>query len=650
MRTKSLPLSVRSIDPRNVRPPTSKLGPDGPARNHRWRNVIATLIMAALVPALVTPNSNANAALNAPTIVERSIAVNATGVSIFNAVAVRFDRQVTGVNRGTFVLRDWRGQIIPATVTYDTATRIATLVPAAVLRAQRIYRVALSGSIRDGSSDSLRRISWSFTTGAQPSAGVRFSPPRDVRFAPGRVTGIRVDGRGTVVGRKTASLVSDAWAAALGRATINGKSYFLIANGLWAGYYVPSPAIVESRAQPPAVSKPSASTSTPQPAATPTPPQGGVSGTASSTPRPTVAATPKPIATPTPTQSGASSPVPSTSPATSAPTPKPPVIAPSTSGNGILILTAEIQSLPMSGAAWDALKRAADGSAGSPNLADMNQDNNVNVLAKALVYARTGTASYRSDVIAALRGVMGTDSGGETLAVGRELAAYVIAADLIGLHGADPALDATFRGWLSGLLDRTLLDGNSITSTHEQRPNNWGTHAGASRAAVAAYLGDGAELGRVAAVFRGWVGERDSYAGFKYGDLWWQSNPSLPVGINPPGATLSGHNVDGVLPDDQRRTGEFAWPPPCGNYPHGAMDGALLTAEILRRAGYPAYQWGSNAIFRAEQWLQSTGCPPSGDNVWQLPLLDARYGTGYWNGAVVRPGKNFGWTDWLYGR
>ena len=322
---------------------------------------------------------------------------------------------------------------------------------------------------------------------------------------------------------------------------------------------------------------------------------------------------------------------------------------PRAGGDFILISQSRLLSLPTSGAAWDALERAADGSAGSPNLADLNQETNVQILAKALVYARTGTASYRAEVIAALRAAMGTEVGGETLALGRELAAYVIAADLIGLRAADPALDATFRAWLGGVLDRRLADGNSLTETHERRPNNWGTHAGASRAAAAAYLGDSAELARVATVFRGWVGERSAYAGFSYGDLWWQSSPSQPVGINPPGAKLGGHSVDGVLPDDQRRTGEFAWPPPCGNYPHGALDGALLAAEILHRSGYAAYSWGSNALLRAQAWLHSTGCPASDDNVWHLPLIDARYGTSFWNGAVVRPGKNFGWTDWLYG-
>jgi Big-like domain-containing protein/alginate lyase len=628
MRPKSVPLSVRATSSRRSSPTTARV-PAGSSRNRRWRDVIATFVMVALVPAIMLPNSNADATIGPPTIATRSIAGNATGISIFSRVAVRFDRPVTGVGRSTFVLRDSQGRIIPATIGYDS-TMLATLLPNDVLRPNSLYRVALSGSIRDASGTSLRWITWSFTTGTQPSAGVRFAPWRDVRFTPGTVTGIRVDGRGTVISSKVATLARSSWAAASGRATINGKTYLLIANGIWAGHYVPRSAIGETLAKAAVVPVPS--TTGPTPAATASPSQAG-----SPTPTP-ASATPQPAPASTPTAPAAT------------PTPQPPVVLPPTSGNGFLISTAEIRALPTSGAAWDALKRTADASAGSPNLADLNQSNNVQVLAKALVYARTGTASYRTDVIAALRAAIGTENGGRTLDVGRELAAYVISADLIGLRTADPAFDGTFRAWLGGLLDRPLADGNSLTETHERRPNNWGTHAGASRAAVAAYLGDTAELGRVAAVFRGWVGERASYAGFSYGDLAWQSNPSQPVGINPVGATLGGHSVDGVLPDDQRRTGGFTWPPPCGNYPHGALDGALLTAEILTRAGYPAYQWGSNGLLRAEQWLQSTGCAPSGDNVWHLPLLDARYGTGYWNGGVVQPGKNFGWTDWLYGR
>jgi len=54
-------------------------------------------------------------------------------------------------------------------------------------------------------------------------------------------------------------------------------------------------------------------------------------------------------------------------------------------------------------------------------------------MAKALVYARTGDTKYRDTVIWALRSIENSGTyNGRCLALGRELAAYVISADLIG--------------------------------------------------------------------------------------------------------------------------------------------------------------------------------------------------------------------------
>ena len=46
-------------------------------------------------------------------------------------------------------------------------------------------------------------------------------------------------------------------------------------------------------------------------------------------------------------------------------------------------------------------------------------------------------------------------------------------------------------------------------------------------------------------------------------------------GVNKRGSVIQGHDVSGVLPEDQRRTGDsFAWPAPKGSYPWEALQGA----------------------------------------------------------------------------
>lgn len=72
----------------------------------------------------------------------------------------------------------------------------------------------------------------------------------------------------------------------------------------------------------------------------------------------------------------------------------------------------DLMARPMSGAAWERLKQQADAAAGVPNLKDQNQMNNVYVLAKALVYARTGQTRYRDEVRAQCMAAIGTEVGG----------------------------------------------------------------------------------------------------------------------------------------------------------------------------------------------------------------------------------------------
>lgn len=322
-------------------------------------------------------------------------------------------------------------------------------------------------------------------------------------------------------------------------------------------------------------------------------------------------------------------------------------------GDGIWISREEVLRLPTSGAAWKNVLDAANKSCGRVDLEDQEQSTNVCVLAKALVFARTGTTSYRSDVLTAIQQIVSAPRyGGRALALGRELGAYVVAADLVDLPSHDPVLDGLFRTALR-TLRTTYTSGaaRDLIDCHERRPNNWGAMCGATRIAIARYLGDDADLARAAAVFKGYLGDRSSYAGFVYGDdLSWQCDPKRPVGINPVGCARNGLSLDGVLPDDQRRGGSFTTSPPKENYVWEALQGLLAQAVMLHRVGYPVWEWEDRALLRAVEWLHEVAkFPAQGDDSWQPHIVNRYYGTDFPAPMPARPGKNFGWTDWTHG-
>jgi uncharacterized coiled-coil protein SlyX len=315
--------------------------------------------------------------------------------------------------------------------------------------------------------------------------------------------------------------------------------------------------------------------------------------------------------------------------------------------DSVWVKASDLAALPTTGAAWTALAAEAARTYSTPNLSNQDEATATIMLAKGLVYARTGNAAYKTQVIQACMAAIGTEAGGRTLAFGRKLQAYVIAADLVKLPAAD---DDRFKTWLRGSFT-TVLDGLTLRSTHEDRPNNWGTHAGASRMAAAIYLRDAAELQRAATVFRGWLGDRAAYAGFSYGELDWQSDPANPVGINPKGAVKNGYNIDGVLPDDQRRGGTFTWPPPYENYVAEALQGALVQALLLHRCGYDVWNWQDQALLRAFRWIYDVvNHPVDGDDNWEPYVINRYYPTAALPVTVPsRPGKGFGYTDWVLG-
>lgn len=322
--------------------------------------------------------------------------------------------------------------------------------------------------------------------------------------------------------------------------------------------------------------------------------------------------------------------------------------------DGIWISREELARLPMTGPAWDRVKRAADGPLGGPaTVADYVTKHDTTTLAVALVYGRTEDPAYRKKAADAISSVVDTEKSGLAVMVSRNIVGYVIAADLIDFAEYDPAREALFRAWISRVREEPFPD-RTMRENDELRTNNHGRVAGAARAAIDVYLGDQRDLTSTALVFKGFLGDRKAYDGFEYRySLSWQDDQTKPIGINPPGATREGHDISGSLPEEMRRGCDFQWPPCVTGYPWEAMGGVLVEAQILSRQGYDVWEWEDRAIRRASQFLADLNTTygdwwAAGDDTWQPWLIDDIYGTTFRLDPAVS-GKNMGWTDWTNG-
>ena len=333
---------------------------------------------------------------------------------------------------------------------------------------------------------------------------------------------------------------------------------------------------------------------------------------------------------------------------------------------GVWLTREEVQELPMSGRAWENVKRAADGAPPQAQVSDPISLHDTAALAVALVALRTGDPAYRRKAADAINSAIGTENGplsagSRHLPIARNTTAYVIAADLIDLRSYDRALDERFRAWIRGLRDSSYDGEPPVRLIQEERSNNHGTMAGAARAAVSAYLGDAPELARTAQVLRGWMGDRASHSwplsGFHEGSATFMPDPSQPRPVNPAGLVVQGHDMDGAQPQELARCGLFAWPPCQTPFPWGGLAGSVVAAEILRRNGYPdVFQWENRAVLRAYQWLDRMSRvdrfwwseATTGDDSWQPWLANFVYGTSFPGVSPTKPGRNMGWTDWTH--
>ena len=131
---------------------------------------------------------------SAPTLSARTPAAGATAVAPGTNITATFNEAVQAVSGTTFTLRTGTatgtGTALAGAVTYDAATRVATLNPTADLAPGTTYTATMTGggtAIRDAANNALATTSWSFTTAAPADTAV---PSVTARSAVPNATGV----------------------------------------------------------------------------------------------------------------------------------------------------------------------------------------------------------------------------------------------------------------------------------------------------------------------------------------------------------------------------------------------------------------------------------------------------------------------------
>ena len=364
--------------------------------------------------------------------------------------------------------------------------------------------------------------------------------------------------------------------------------------------------------------------------------------------------------------------------AANATVPAPPRAA-AVQSHGVWIGRDTLSALPDTGAAWTVLRRDAARIPDAAAIADQHSTHDTYTVAAALVCARTG--EYCDKAKAQLADAMGSEAGADWLAVGRNLGAYVIAADVMGLRadGNASSLGTRVQTWIASFLTRTDINANRGESMSGGRPiapfasgSNAAAQEGFVHAAVAAYLGDRAALDRSWTAIRAYLCDPtargtqpiDLRRGVESG---WAHDDAAPCAINPKGASKvvprgrqgagQRYRIDGAIINDMRRGGDFQWPPGYTQYPWVGIEGLVPAAAILQRQGYPAFDAADRAILRAleflwyvrertaqEKWFDGSRAAET------VFLVNRVYGMSFPVATPVGAGRLVGYTDWTHAR
>jgi hypothetical protein len=340
---------------------------------------------------------------------------------------------------------------------------------------------------------------------------------------------------------------------------------------------------------------------------------------------------------------------------------------------GIWVDRGTLLMRPTSGRAWERVLEDAERDHGTANIADQDSNHDVFTLAAALACARADRHcdKARAGVLSAI----GTESGARWLAVGRNLGAYIIAADLLNLRGDGlPDSDGTrMQTWVETWLDKELLDNHS-SSLRPIAPFHSSTNAaiqeGFAYVAVAAYLRDVVALERAWNAFRTFVcdptapDEERIHLDPAVTDGW-AHDARRPCAVNPAGSRktvstgLPGaggtYSIDGALIGDMRRGGQFQWRPLYTSYPWVGLEGMIPAAVMLDQAGYPAFEAADRAVLRTHEFLWQLR-NSTGDARWFdgtrgreiVQLVNAVYHTSFPVNDVAGIGRTVGYTSWTH--
>ncbi len=345
--------------------------------------------------------------------------------------------------------------------------------------------------------------------------------------------------------------------------------------------------------------------------------------------------------------------------------------------NGIWVDRTQLMSLPTSGEAWNSIttsvnKLPADGSGADISNQDSNHDQYT--LAAALACARTSNTTYCTKARGAINSSIGSEvttlttprspASNQWLPVGRNLGAYVIAADVMNLRSdSDPnSLGSRFQTWIATFKGRKGSEGA------EFRPFQSGSNADAQMgfvySSVASYLNDSTMLTRAWDAFRTYAGdptapdkENINITNAIEGN--WTAASSKPgaTAIAQKGTTKNGVRLDGADGNDMVRGGAWAAVPGHSQYPWVGLEGFVPAALILHRAGYPAFEVADQAVKRTADYLWYLH--KNVDAYWWdaedvgraaevKHIMNTYYGLNY---TVVYPtgeGRTVGFTDWTH--